>query len=208
MKQVGGAAAAATLGTNARLPDGHTDAPPDVSFRSRQVQGRVPPDEDAVLLDSNENPLGPSPAARQVAMDAFDRSFRYPGAAYRTLLGQIAEREQVSTDHIVMGTGSSEVLCMAGAAYGLHDGEVVTAEVLVRRAEQHLELWLRRRRQTVDQNLVEFVQVAHQVQEAAILIREVEVQAGGPERHVHVDQQRVQVSFLGDRPGGVLRNHR
>jgi len=128
MKQVGGAAAAATLGTNARLPDGHTDAPPDVSFRSRQVQGRVPPDEDAVLLDSNENPLGPSPAARQVAMDAFDRSFRYPGAAYRTLLGQIAEREQVSTDHIVMGTGSSEVLCMAGAAYGLHDGEVVTAE--------------------------------------------------------------------------------
>jgi len=98
---------------------------PEASFRPRRAQGRVP-SEDAVLLDSNENPLGPSPAAREVAMDAFDESFRYPGAAYRTLLEQIAEREQVSTDHVVLGTGSTEVLCMAGAAYGLHGGEVVT----------------------------------------------------------------------------------
>ncbi len=129
MKQVGETAAAAVLGTGAQLPDGSSEAPSaDASFRPRQVQGRVPPDEDAVLLDSNENPLGPSPAARRVAMDAFDRSFRYPGAAYQTLLEQIAEREQVSTDHIVMGTGSSEVLCMAGAAYGLNGGEVVTAK--------------------------------------------------------------------------------
>lgn len=128
IKQIGGTAAAAAIGGNAQLPYHQTEASSDASFQPRQVQGRIPPEEDTVLLDSNENPLGPSPAARKVVMDAFDRSFRYPGGAYRTLIEQIAEREKVPADHIVLGAGSSEILCMAGAAYGMDGGEVVTAE--------------------------------------------------------------------------------
>jgi len=128
IKQIGRTAVATVIGANASLPDWQTESSSDPSFNPRQTQGRVPPSEEAVLLDSNENPLGPSPAARAVVKEAFDRSFRYPGKAYRTLLEQIAEREQVSADHIVLGTGSSEILCMAGAAYGLDGGEVVTGD--------------------------------------------------------------------------------
>lgn len=128
MKKIGGTAAATMLGANADTFDWQTESSSDVLFHPRQSQGRVPADEEAILLDSNENPLGPSPMAKKVVMNAFDRSFRYPGDAYRTLLEQIAEREQVTTDHIVLGTGSSEILCMAGAAYGLNGGEVVTGD--------------------------------------------------------------------------------
>ncbi len=123
IRQAGGLSAGLMLGTSTYVSD--TSSTAESSFHPRRVQGRVPP-EDVVLLDSNENPLGPSPAARAVVMNAFEQSFRYPGETYRTLVEQIAEREQVSTDHVVLGTGSSEVLCMAGAAYGLDGGEVVT----------------------------------------------------------------------------------
>jgi hypothetical protein len=93
MKKIGGTAAAAVMGANAKLPDWQTKSSSDASFTPRQTQDRLPPDEETVLLDSNENPLGPSPMAKKVVMNAFDRSFRYPGEAYRTLLEQIAERE-------------------------------------------------------------------------------------------------------------------
>ena len=127
LQHAGASAAGLLLGTRGS-PATSTDATasPAASYHPRDVQGRVPDDVEAVLLDSNENPLGPSPAAREVVLDAFDRSFRYPGEAYETLVGMIAEREDVSPDHVVLGTGSTEVLCMAGAAYGLHGGEVVT----------------------------------------------------------------------------------
>jgi len=126
MKQIGGTAAGLMIGTGAQLPNSLSESESEGSFHPRQVQGRVPPEGDAVLLDSNENPLGPSPAARKVLMDAFNTSFRYPGEAYQMLVEQLAEKHDVTPDHIVMGTGSSEVLTMAGAAYGLDGGEVVT----------------------------------------------------------------------------------
>lgn len=129
LRRAGGAAAGLTLGTGALTADAETtSAPRNAPFHPRQAQGRIPPDSSRVLLDSNENPLGPAPAAHSVVMDAFEHSFRYPGEAYGTLLKQIAERERVSTDHIVLGTGSTEVLCMAGAAYSLDEGEVVTGD--------------------------------------------------------------------------------
>jgi histidinol-phosphate aminotransferase len=130
LQQAGGLTAAGLVfGASPGSADATTTtAPdaPDASFHPRQVQGRVPDEKASVFLDSNENPLGPSPMAKKVVMDAFEKSFRYPGAAYGRLLEQLAEKHDVSTDHIVLGTGSSEVLTMAGAAYGLDGGEVVT----------------------------------------------------------------------------------
>lgn len=130
LQQAGAALTGVALGTTASFsrPAGATPAAaPAASFHPRQVQGRVPP-QGAVLLDSNENPHGPSPKARDVAMDAFNDAFRYPGDAYRTLVQAIAEREQVPPDHVLIGNGSTDVLCMAGAAYGLHGGEIVTGD--------------------------------------------------------------------------------
>ena len=82
-----------------------------------------------VRLSSNENPLGPSESARMAMIDAFDETCRYPfGGAGGDLAGLIAEKEGVTRDHIVIGCGSGEILCMAGVTYGVDGGEIVAAD--------------------------------------------------------------------------------
>lgn len=93
-----------------------------------------------VRLSSNENPYGPSPKAREAMIRAFDEASRYPHSfGWRALTELIAEREGVTPDHVLLGCGSGEILTMAGAAYGLHGGEVVagdpTFQQLLRYAE-------------------------------------------------------------------------
>ena len=84
-------------------------------------------DSAAVRLNYNENPYGPSPAARAAMEAAFDEGCRYPGPVYNALTRQIAEYESVDPDQVLLGAGSSEVLAMAGAAYGIEGGEIVAA---------------------------------------------------------------------------------
>lgn len=129
--QRSGAAAAglALAGTASRsaaaaVPPPSTARPP---FHPRDVQLARDPDT-AIRLSSNENPLGPSEAARAVMSASYDEACRYPYRAYPDLINAIAEREGVSPDHVIIGAGSTEVLCMAGAAYGLDGGEVVAAD--------------------------------------------------------------------------------
>jgi histidinol-phosphate aminotransferase len=129
--QRSGAAAAglALAGTASRsaaaaVPPPSTARPP---FHPRDVQLARDPDT-AIRLSSNENPLGPSEAARAVMSASYDEACRYPYRAYPDLINAIAEREGVSPDHVIIGAGSTEVLCMAGAAYGLGGGEVVAAD--------------------------------------------------------------------------------
>ncbi len=80
-----------------------------------------------IRLHSNENAFGPSAAARQAMQAAFDDGCRYPGSFYGALEALIAEREGLTAEHVVLGGGSHEVLRMAGMAYGLDGGEVLTA---------------------------------------------------------------------------------
>ncbi len=96
-------------------------------FHPRDVQLERVPDT-AIRLSSNENPLGPSDAAREAMTASYDEACRYPFRAYPDLINAIAEREDVSPDHVIIGAGSTEVLCMAGAAYGLDGGEIVAAD--------------------------------------------------------------------------------
>lgn len=79
-------------------------------------------------LNSNENPFGPSKAVRKKITEAFDIACRYPSMVFKPLLEQIAEKEGVSTKHIVVTGGSTEGLKAAGLTYGLHGGEIVAAE--------------------------------------------------------------------------------
>ena len=82
-----------------------------------------------VRLSSNENPYGPSPSARQAVAAAMDEACRYPySGAWNDLKQQIAEKEEVTTDHVVIGTGSGEILAMSGMAYGMDSGEVIAAD--------------------------------------------------------------------------------
>lgn len=76
----------------------------------------------------NENPYGPSPAARAVMNGAVGSACRYPEAEIALLMDALARKEGVSTDHIVTGSGSGELLCALGYLIGRNGGEIIAAE--------------------------------------------------------------------------------
>ena len=65
-------------------------------------------------LDGNENPYGPSPAARQAILASVGEAPRYADETIATLTNQLAAHEGVAFSQIVIGTGSGELLKMAG----------------------------------------------------------------------------------------------
>ncbi|MDH5598465.1 MAG: aminotransferase class I/II-fold pyridoxal phosphate-dependent enzyme, partial [Cyclobacteriaceae bacterium] len=81
-----------------------------------------------IKLNSNENPFGPSERVRQAMQGAFDDGCRYPFAYSGKLLEQLAEKEGVTTDHIVITGGSTEGLKIAGLTYGLYGGEILAPQ--------------------------------------------------------------------------------
>ncbi len=67
-----------------------------------------------IRLNSNENPYGPSPAARQAIFASVSEAPRYADETMATLTSQLAAHEDVAVSQIVIGTGSGELLKMAG----------------------------------------------------------------------------------------------
>jgi len=65
---------------------------------------------DIVKVASNENPLGPSPRAKEAMIAALEDSHIYPdGGGYR-LRSAIAGRFGLELDHVVLGNGSNEII--------------------------------------------------------------------------------------------------
>ena len=77
-------------------------------------------------LSSNENPYGPSPAALEAMTRSQAAASRYPDAAEQAATEAIARLHGVSSDHIVLGCGSSEILRLCDAAF-LGPGRTVVA---------------------------------------------------------------------------------
>ncbi|HJQ35712.1 MAG TPA: aminotransferase class I/II-fold pyridoxal phosphate-dependent enzyme [Thermoanaerobaculia bacterium] len=77
-----------------------------------------------VLLNSNENPHGPSPAAMRAIRDSLGDVFRYPDDAEDELRATIAKLHGVSTSEVLLGNGSSDILRLASGAF---PGKLVTA---------------------------------------------------------------------------------
>ncbi len=67
---------------------------------------------EALRLSSNENPLGIPPVAREAIVEGLAEANRYPGASRQALMGALAEKHGVSTGHIALGNGSTEILQM------------------------------------------------------------------------------------------------
>ena len=91
-----------------------------------------------IKLSSNENPYGFSPGAKQALLDSVADGNRYASPDLVNKLEQeIAAREGLKAENVVLGTGSGEVLCMAAIAFG--QGEIVapdpTFQSLMRYAE-------------------------------------------------------------------------
>src|SRR5262245_10258338 len=79
-------------------------------------------------LDGNENPYGPSPAARQAILASVGAAPRYADETITTLTNQLAAHEGVAPSQIVIGAGSGELLKMAGLlAVSTPSAEVVAS---------------------------------------------------------------------------------
>ncbi|MGC4034805.1 MAG: histidinol-phosphate transaminase [Chitinophagaceae bacterium] len=71
------------------------------------------PESNQILLNSNENPYGPSPLARQAILDHYLSSNRYPDSAISDLKKKLAAQWSVKDENILMGAGSSEIIGLA-----------------------------------------------------------------------------------------------
>ena len=81
-----------------------------------------------IVLCWNENPYGPSPAARAAVSEAIATSCRYPDDDLEPLVKMLAAREGVGSDCIVTGTGSGELLRALGLIAARDGGEIIAAE--------------------------------------------------------------------------------
>ena len=81
-----------------------------------------------IVLCWNENPYGPSPAARAVINGTIPGACRYPDEEIDQLVELLARNEGVSREHIVVGSGSGELLCALGLLHGRDGGEIIAAQ--------------------------------------------------------------------------------
>ena len=78
----------------------------------------------AILLNRNENPLGPSARAVEAAIEGVPKSHRYADSIHlKTLLSQ---HHGIDEDWILVGTGSGELLKLAPLVLARHGGNVVS----------------------------------------------------------------------------------
>jgi len=94
--------------------------------------------DQAAILDSapvmkarllaNENPFGPSPAAKKAIQEALDLSYQYPFMHMKELTSKIAAYESVSESNILMDAGSSPLLLASAMFYGKNGAEIITGD--------------------------------------------------------------------------------
>ena len=94
-----------------------------------------------LVLCWNENPYGPSPAARAAVSRSIPEACRYPDDEVASLTAALAAREGVSAEHIVTGTGSGELLRALGLIYGRDGGEIIAAQPTYDELAHYAQVW-------------------------------------------------------------------
>jgi histidinol-phosphate aminotransferase len=84
--------------------------------------------DNVVKLSSNENPLGPSPAAVEAYRRAAYDLHRYPSSDHSALRAAIAEVLGLDAGRIICGAGSDEIIAFLCQAYAGPGTEVVHTE--------------------------------------------------------------------------------
>ncbi len=83
-----------------------------------EALGKAGPGESPLVwLNSNENPHGPCPLAREAIARSIPQGGRYPYQTARKMAERLAALHSVPASMIVVGNGSSEVLRMAVGAF-------------------------------------------------------------------------------------------
>ncbi|MCA6073501.1 pyridoxal phosphate-dependent aminotransferase [Fulvivirga sedimenti] len=90
-------------------------------------------------LNSNENKFGPSPNALKALSSQMEHGNLYGWQAIQSLKEELAAHEGVSSDHILIGPGSTDFLEKCGMAFFMNGGNLVSADptfmTLIRVAE-------------------------------------------------------------------------
>ncbi len=84
--------------------------------------------DDVIQLNSNENPYGPFPSARQAMTRSQAVAARYPDALETRMVEAIAKHHGVQPDNVLLGCGSGEILRVADMAFLAGGKSVVVAE--------------------------------------------------------------------------------
>ena len=79
-------------------------------------------------LNANENPYGPSPMAIEALQAAASKGNRYAWRELMALIEDLAEREGVGPENIIMGPGSSDLLEKTAMVLFREGGNVVSAD--------------------------------------------------------------------------------
>jgi histidinol-phosphate aminotransferase len=88
----------------------------------------APQSGDVVMIDSNENPLGPSQAAREAAIAIVPRGGRYAFNLSSEVVKTFAQQEGVKPDHILVTVGSTPPLNAAVLAFTSPQRSYVVAD--------------------------------------------------------------------------------
>jgi len=94
---------------------------------SAALGAEAPTRENPIRLSANENPYGPSRVALQAIAANIHLTNRYQADPI-DLIALVAKINRISPDHVMTGTGSSEILNVAALMLGLRQGSVVCAD--------------------------------------------------------------------------------
>ncbi|ASU35249.1 pyridoxal phosphate-dependent aminotransferase [Mucilaginibacter xinganensis] len=97
-----------------------------------------PVTDETVILDAapalkarllaNENPFGPSPAAKKAIQETLDTSYQYAFMQLSTLSGKIAAYEGINQSNIMLNSGSSALLLAAAIHYSKGGKSIITGD--------------------------------------------------------------------------------
>ena len=95
---------------------------------SENLIDRFDNDANLIFLRSNENPYGPSPLARKAFVDNANISNRYNWDVAAQLISDLAKKNSVRDENILLGAGSTEILDFVAKLVSLNKGNYVIAD--------------------------------------------------------------------------------
>ena len=110
---------------------------------ARAMSLALPEQERPLLLHNNENPLGAGArvvASMNDALEGGPRAGRYPGGATGELVEAIAKMNNVPTDYVMIGNGSTQLLRSATQVFTSPSRHLVTAAPSYEEAPGYAEL--------------------------------------------------------------------
>lgn len=110
------------------VPEHINEIPPYSPGKPVQELQRETGIENAIKMASNENPFGPSPKGAAAIQACLNTAHVYPEDAPGDLRDAIADRFNLSRDHVILGNGSDEVLSLIAHLLLSPGREVIVAQ--------------------------------------------------------------------------------